>query len=120
VFGYVHPMLIRIPTERIHRSRRLARRFSKDPHAPRYTGGMTDLFSVPAGTVPQEDAEYAESGPQFPPEVFAKHQGKWVALRGFELLAVRDTRQQLREEFGLHHPGITFFDVPKDSDILIL
>jgi hypothetical protein len=81
---------------------------------------MDDLFSVPVGTVPQEDAEYGESGPLFPPEVFAEHQGKWVALRGFELLAVRDTRKELREEFGLHHPGILFFDVPKDSDILIL
>jgi len=81
---------------------------------------MTDFFSVPAGTVPQEDSEYAECGHLFPPEVFAKHQGKWVAMKGLELVAVRDTRQQLREEFGLHHPGIDFFDVPKDSDILIL
>jgi hypothetical protein len=81
---------------------------------------MTDLFSVPAGSVPQEDPEYAECGHLFPPEVFEKHQGKWVALKGWDILAVRDTRKELREEFGLHHPGITFFDVPSDDDILIL
>jgi hypothetical protein len=86
----------------------------------RYTWGMIDLFSVPAGTIPQEDSEYAECGHLFPPEVFEKHQGKWVAMKGFELVAVRDTEDELRAEFGGQRLGLRFFDVPKDSDILIL
>jgi hypothetical protein len=79
-----------------------------------------DLFSVPAGTVPQQDAEYGESGPLFPPEVFEKHQGKWVALKGMKLIAVRDTEEELRAKFGPQRLGVEFFHVPRDSDILIL
>jgi hypothetical protein len=79
-----------------------------------------DFFSVPAGTVPQEDREYAECGSQFPPEVFEKHQGKWVALNGLELIAVRDTEEELRAEFGKQRLGLTYFHVPRDDEILIL
>jgi hypothetical protein len=81
---------------------------------------MTDLFSVPVGTVPQEDAEDGVSGRLFPPEVFAKHQGKWVALKGLELVAVGDTEDELRAEFGPQRLGVEYFHVPRDSDILIL
>ena len=81
---------------------------------------MIDLFSVPAGTVPQEDSEYAECGHLFPPEVFGKHQGKWVALKGLQLVAVRDTEEELRAEFGRQRLGLRFFDVPRDSDVHIL
>ncbi len=77
---------------------------------------MVDLFSVPAGTVPQVDAEDGvDDSPPFPPEI-DDHRGKWVAIRGSELIAVRDTAGELFDEFGRLHPGITFYRVPT-SDV---
>jgi hypothetical protein len=81
-----------------------------------YTCAMIDLFSVPVGTVPQEDLEDGvDDSLPFPPEI-NDHRGKWVAIRGSEMIAVRDTERELFDEFGLLHPGITFFRVPT-SDV---
>jgi hypothetical protein len=77
---------------------------------------MEDLFAVPAGTVPQVDPEHGvDHSPPFPSEI-DDHPGKWVAIRRTEMIAVRDTQRELFNEFGLLHPGITFFRVPT-SDV---
>jgi hypothetical protein len=77
---------------------------------------MIDLFAVPAGTVPQLDPEHGvDHSLPFPPEI-DDHRGKCVAIRGSELIAVRDTERELFDQFGLLHPGITFFRVPT-SDV---
>jgi len=113
-------MLIRVLIDRVDRSRRLVRRVTrpvlKSADARRYTWAMTDLFSVPAGTVPQVDPEYGvDHSVPFPAEI-DDHRGKWVAIRRSEMIAVRDTQRELFDEFGLLHPGIRFFRVPT-SDV---
>jgi len=78
---------------------------------------MDDLFSVPLGYVDPDQGPDDELSPSpIPPEAF-EHRGKWLALRGRKVLAVRDTRAELRQEFGLHHPGITFFNVPETRNL---
>jgi len=79
----------------------------------RYDAGMDDLFSVPLGYTPSE-AQGEEDGTSIspiPPEAF-DHRGKWVALRAGRLLAVRDTRGELREEFSDRRAEVSFFHVP--------
>ena len=100
----------------IDRSRNLARPGLKSRDPRRYTWSMIDLFSVPAGTVPQVDPEHGEDhSVPFPPEI-DDHRGKYVAIRGGKIIAVRDTKRELLDEFGLLHPGIRFFRVPT-SDV---
>jgi hypothetical protein len=79
-------------------------------------GGVIDLFSVPAGTVPQVDPEHGEDhSVPFPPEI-DNHRGKWVAISSGKIIAVRDTQRELFDEYGLLHPTIRFFRVPT-SDV---
>ena len=106
-------MMIRALIDRVDRSRRLVRRVSKDANARRYTRGMDDFFSVPLGYVdpnqrPDDDDRVSLS--PIPPEAF-EHRGKWLALRRRKILAVRDTRAELREEFGHRRTEVVFFYV---------
>jgi len=74
---------------------------------------MDDLFSVPLGYVdPDQGPDNGVSLPAIPPEAF-EHRGKWLALRGRKILAVRDTRAELRKEFGHRRTGLIFFHVPE-------
>jgi hypothetical protein len=73
---------------------------------------MDDLFSVPLGYVdPDQGPDNELSLPAIPPEV-VDYPGKWLALRGRKILAVRDTRAELREEFGHRRTEVIFFHVP--------
>lgn len=44
-----------------------------------------------------------------------EHRGKWVALQGTRLIAVRDTSEELRKEFGHRRTEVIFFHVPETS-----
>lgn len=78
-------------------------------------GGMDDLFSVPLGHVdPDQPAEEEPTVSPIPPEAF-EHRGKWVALHAGQLLAVKDTPEQLREEFGDRRSEVSFFHVPQTN-----
>jgi hypothetical protein len=75
-------------------------------------GCMDDLFSVPLGYVdPDQPVEEEPTVSPIPPEAF-DHRGKWVALHAGRLLAVRDTPDELREEFGDRRSEVSFFHVP--------
>jgi len=74
---------------------------------------MDDLFSVPLGYVdPDQGPDDGWSPSPIPPEAF-EHRGKWLALRGRKIVAVRDTRAELRKEFGHRRTGVVFFHVPE-------
>jgi hypothetical protein len=78
--------------------------------------GMIDLFSVPAGTVPQVDPEHGvDHSVPFPPEI-DDHRGKWVAVRQGEIIAVRDTQRELRQAVSEEHGAVRLFHVPT-SDV---
>jgi Family of unknown function (DUF5678) len=101
---------------RIDRIRRLARRLTlprlKDGVVPRYSWTMIDLFSVPAGTVPQVDPEHGvDQSTSFPAEI-DDYLGKWVAVRRDDIIAVRDTEEDLLETLGEDQLGVTLFHVP--------
>ncbi|MFI4992655.1 MAG: hypothetical protein ACHQCH_03425 [Solirubrobacterales bacterium] len=75
---------------------------------------MDDFFSVPLGYVdpdqgPDDDDRVSPS--PIPPEAY-EHRGKWLALRGRKILAIRDTEAELREEFGHRRTEVIFFHVP--------
>jgi hypothetical protein len=73
---------------------------------------MDDLFSVPLGYVDPDQGEDDEvSSSPVPPEAF-DHRGKWLALRAAQILAVKDTRAELREEFEGRRSEVSFFHVP--------
>jgi hypothetical protein len=77
---------------------------------------MDDFFSVPLGYVDPDqrpDDDVLSPSP-IPPEAF-EHRGKWLALRGRKILAVRDTRAELRKEFGHRRTEVVFFHVPVSS-----
>lgn len=80
--------------------RHLARRFLKDANTRRYTWGMIDLFSVPAGTVPQVDPEHGEDHSGSFPAEMEDYLGKWVAVRDEEIIAVADTEPDVRKALG--------------------
>jgi len=74
--------------------------------------GVNDLFSVPLGYVdPDQGPEDEPTVSPIPAEAF-EHRGKWVALHAGKLLAVRETREELREEFGDRRHEVSFFHVP--------
>jgi hypothetical protein len=80
----------------------------------RYAWGMYDLFARPIGSEPPNPKNYENvvlSSP-IPAEAY-KHRGKWVALHGCRMLAVRDTSAELRKEFGHRHHEVSFFHVPE-------
>ena len=100
----------------IDRGRHLARRLTlpglKNTDVRRYTWSMIDLFSVPAGTVPQIDPEHGiDHSPSFPAEM-DDYLGKWVAVQWDEIIAVRDTEAELRKALGNKQFGLTLFHVP--------
>jgi hypothetical protein len=67
---------------------------------------MIDLFSVPAGTVPQVDPEHGvDHSSSFPVEI-DDYLGKWVAVRRDEIIAVRDTEEDLLEALGEDQFGV--------------
>jgi hypothetical protein len=77
---------------------------------------IDDLFSVPAGTVPQVDPEHGvDHSIPFPAEI-DDHRGRWVAVHRGKILAVRDTEAQLRKALGHAHSGVRLFHVPA-SDV---
>lgn len=71
-----------------------------------------DLFSVPLGYVdPDQGPDDELSISPIPPEV-VDYPGKWLALHAGRILAVRDTRQELRDEFTTRRADVSFFHVP--------
>jgi hypothetical protein len=75
--------------------------------------GKIDLFSVPAGTVPHVDPEHGvDHSASFPVEM-EDYLGKWVAVRGGEIIAVGDTEADVRKALGDDDLGVRVFDVPK-------
>lgn len=73
---------------------------------------MIDLFSVPAGTVPQVDPDHGvDHSSSFPAEM-EDYLGKWVAVRRGEILAVADTEADVRKALGKEQLGIRLFHVP--------
>jgi len=73
---------------------------------------MTDLFSVPAGAVPQVDPEHgADHSTSFPDEM-EDYLGKWVAARRGEIIAVADTEADVRKAVGEDQFGLRLFHVP--------
>jgi len=76
---------------------------------------MTDLFSVPAGTVPQVDPEHGvDHAPSFPAEM-EDYLDKWVAVREDEIIAVADTEPDVRKALGDDQFGVTLFHVPSSA-----
>ncbi len=78
---------------------------------------MYDFFSVPLGYAAPSEEEDGISISPVPAEA-AKHRGKWLALRSGKIVAVRDSVEALRKEFGEHHVGVTFFHVPASPVVL--
>lgn len=74
---------------------------------------VVDLFSVPLGYVDPDQGpdDGISTVPAIPDEAF-DHRGKWVALRAGKLLAVRDTSEELWDEFGDRAAEVSFFHVP--------
>jgi len=73
---------------------------------------MTDLFSVPVGTVPQVDPENgADHSGSFPAEM-EDYLGKWVAVRRGEIVAVADTETDVRKALGDDQLAVRLFHVP--------
>jgi hypothetical protein len=73
---------------------------------------MDDFFSVPAGYVgPEESGSGGLSASPVPPNAY-DHPGKWLALGAGKVLAIRDTRAELREEFAGRRHEVSFFHVP--------
>jgi Family of unknown function (DUF5678) len=73
---------------------------------------MTDLFSVPVGTVPQTDPEHGvDHSSSFPAEM-DDYLGKWVAVRRGEIVAVADTEGDVRKALGEDQFGVKLFHVP--------
>jgi hypothetical protein len=76
---------------------------------------MYDLFARPIGSEPPDqnnDDEGVVLSSPIPPEAF-EHRGKWVALRGARVIAVRDTQDELRDEFDGRRTEVVFFHVPE-------
>ena len=75
---------------------------------------MYDLFARPIGSVPpnQKNYENVKLSSPIPAEAY-EHRGKWVALHGGKMLAVRDTSEELRKEFGHRQHEVSFFHVPE-------
>lgn len=78
---------------------------------------MKDFFSVPPGYVDPDEEEDGVSPSPVPAEAY-EHRGKWLALRVGKILAVKNTRADLRKEFGDRHLGVTFFHVPPTPLVL--
>ena len=115
MFAIVAVMVNRLLIDRFDRGRRLARRVLKDANARRYTWAMTDLFAVPAGTVPQVDPEHGEDHSGSFPAEMEDYLGKWVAVRRDEIVAVADTEAELRKALGDKQFGLTLFHVPTSA-----
>jgi hypothetical protein len=101
-------MLIRTLIRHPHRARRRLKHLA----ARRYTWAMTDLFAVPAGTVPQVDPEHGEDHSGSFPAEMEDYLGKWVAVRDEEIIAVADTEADVRKALGEDALGFTLFHVP--------
>lgn len=75
---------------------------------------LEDFFSVPAGYVGPGEGESGSSPSPIPPDAY-EHRGKWLALGAGKILAIRNTRAELREEFANRRKGVTFFHVPETN-----
>jgi hypothetical protein len=104
-------MVIRMLIDRVNRTRR---HLLKALRSGRYTHRMDDLFSVPLGYVDPDQGpdDGVSTVPAIPDEAF-EHRGKWLALRGRKILAIRDSRAELRKEFGHRRTEVVFFHVPE-------
>jgi hypothetical protein len=78
---------------------------------------MNDLFSVPLGYIAPGEEDDGVSPSPVPAEAY-EHRGKWLALHVGKILAVKDTRAELRKQFGDRHLGVTFFHVPPTPLVL--
>ena len=72
---------------------------------------MDDFFSVPAGYVGPDEGGSGVSISPVPPDAY-DHPGKWLLLGKGAILAIRDTEDELEQEFGERRTGVTFFHVP--------
>ncbi len=72
---------------------------------------MDDLFSVPLGYAAPGEEEDGVSISPVPPDAY-DHPGKWLALHAAQILAVRDTEAELRNEFEDRAAEVSFFHVP--------
>jgi hypothetical protein len=108
-------MVIRTLIDRARRvAQRLARRVFNAIPSRRYTSAMDDLFSVPLGYVdPDQGPDDGVSTVSAIPDEAFEHRGKWLALRGRKILAIMDTRAELRKEFGHRRTEVVFFHVPE-------
>jgi len=78
---------------------------------------IDDFFSVPLGTVPAgEPDESFDGSVPFPKEI-NDYRGKWVAVSGTKIIAVRATEALLRKALGDQHLGVTLFHVPTSENI---
>jgi Family of unknown function (DUF5678) len=77
---------------------------------------MVDLFSVPAGTVPQVDPEHGVDGGRLIPEL-EHHRGKWVATDGRGIVAVADTEEELLQALGAKRRGLRVYQMPATEHI---
>ncbi len=75
-------------------------------------GQIIDLFSVPAGTVPQVDPEHGEDHSGSFPADMEGYLGKWVAVRRGKIVAVADTEADVRKALGDQQLGVRLFHVP--------
>jgi hypothetical protein len=75
---------------------------------------MYDLFARPIGSEPpnQKNYENVKLSSPIPAEAY-EHRGKWVALQGTRIIAVRDTEEELCGEFGHRRTEVIFFHVPE-------
>ena len=72
---------------------------------------MDDLFSVPIGYAAPGEEEDGISPSPVPPDAY-DHPGKWLALHGGRILAIRDQEVELRDEFEDRAAEVSFFYVP--------
>jgi hypothetical protein len=76
---------------------------------------MDDFFSAPSDYIETSQDSNDEVSPSpVPPDAF-KHRGKWLALHGRRILAIRDTEAELRKEFADRRSVVSFFHVPTTS-----
>lgn len=79
---------------------------------------MYDLFARPIGSVPPNQKKYENVVLPSPiPAEAYEHRGKWVALQGGRLIAVRDTEEELCMEFGHRRTEVVFFHVPETQHL---
>ena len=76
----------------------------------RYNWPMDDFFSVPSGYADPDEKD-AVSVASIPADAY-EHPGKWLALSGGQVIAIKDTYGELRDELEDPSLKVSFFHVP--------